>query len=368
MREPTRREMLKLGAAAALGCQRANLAWASPADQSLRSAAASAGVVLGIAIGQSNIFREPDKGFICGNFGMITPGTEMKWAALRPDESTYNWAGADTMMTFAKANRLLLHGHTLCWNMYNPSWLESKATRATARDLLQDHIRHVTGRYKGLIDSWDVVNEPIRIGVGRAEGYLPGPWFNALGPEYIDIAFHTVAETDPRAVRQLNLDNVEQDADYCERTRRAALAAVRAALGRGVPIQAIGIESHLQAHLPPTSPAFEAFIKELRGLGLTITVTELDVNDTKLSGPPAERLRIVADYYERYLEAMIPLSNTQRIGIWSLSDKNNWLDHTYPRADHAEHHPGLVSDAFAPNPAYHAVRKALWRSKRPGYL
>lgn len=61
-------------------------------------------------------------------------------------------------------------------------------------------------RYKGKVDSWGVVNEPIVTWNKRADSLRTGPWLDLIGPNYIDLAFHTTAATDPSALRTLNLD------------------------------------------------------------------------------------------------------------------------------------------------------------------
>jgi endo-1,4-beta-xylanase len=134
-----------------------------------------------------------------------------------------------------------------------------------------------------------VVNEPIVPWSKRDDGLYPGIWLNLLGPEYIEIAFHAAAAADPKALRVLNTYYVEQGTPDHEKGRRDNLRFLQQCKRRGVPIQAIGIESHLDASLPPGGPALRRFVDEVRALGLQVLITELDVNDSQVTGNLQDR-------------------------------------------------------------------------------
>ena len=341
-------------------CARAANRLGSQPAAAIKDAAVGSGILVGTTVGGSNITDPLQSKLIVDNFSMITPGTAMKWAYIHPAQDTYSWPYADSIVAFATQHSLVVHGHNLCWNRFNPPWVQQLVTRGNARSVLENHIQAVAAHYRGRIDAWDVVNEPVAVGGGFPGGYMPGPWYDNLGPEYLDIAFDAAASADPNAIRQLNLDNVEQDNDSCEATRQADLAIIRAALQRGVPIQSIGIESHIKTYLPVKSVAFCRFIRDLKDLGLSVNITELDVDDGRQgTASEASRLQTVANYYAQYLEEVVPLSATKRVGFWTLSDRKNQLDASAPRQDHQEHRPGLLDDNYRPNPSYYSVQTEL---------
>ncbi len=302
--------------------------------------------------------------FVRANFNLLTPGRELKWDRVHPAPDRYDFSGADWMVDFASKNAMAVHGHNLCWNTSNPAWLAATATKANAAGMLSDHIKTVMGRYRGRIASWDVVNEPIRLRFHRPDGMMTGPWLDALGPEYIDLAFHAAAEADPGALRVLNIDSVEQDSSQ-DAIRAASLTLIRSLVARKVPVQAVGLESHLDGSRLVASPGRDRFIGELRGLGLEVLITELDVNDTYIQGSFADRRRAVAEVYGDYLRSVLPAAGARQCIFWSPSDKNNWLDAAqwqnkwYMRADHGPHFPGLLDASLHPNPALAAVAGAL---------
>ena len=53
--------------------------------------------------------------------GLIVPENELKWQSIRPSPTTYDFSGADTLLTFAEANGIEMRGHNLMWQ--NQQWL-----------------------------------------------------------------------------------------------------------------------------------------------------------------------------------------------------------------------------------------------------
>ncbi len=269
------------------------------------------------------------------------------------------------MVNFCQSNGMLVHGHNLCWNSptANPPWFKSVLNKSNASHYLTQHITTVMRHYAGRIDSWDVVNEPVVFWSKRNDGLYPGIWLDLLGPAYIDIAFHAAEAADPKAVRVLNVYNVEQGTPQHETTRRETIELLKQLLARGVPVQAVGMESHLDASLPPGGSGLSTFIEQIREMGLEILITELDVNDTGVQGDFQTRDEAVAKVYRDYLIAATHASGTKRVIFWTPSDKWDWLNSIHDprkqRADGTAHRPGLLDDAMLPKPAFFAVQSAL---------
>ncbi len=298
---------------------------------------------------------------LVNNFNHAMIGN-LKWEFIHKSPTAYDFSGPDRLVAFCRQHRMTMHGHNLCWNASYPNWLPAALTPGRAEDMLREHITTVMTRYKGAISSYDVVNEPVATWKGRSDGLYTGPWLDALGPEYIDIAFHAAAEADPSALRVLNTTHVEQLSD--RKGRAANLQVIEGLLKRGVPVQAIGMESHLFAAISAGNDLDRAaFISALRGMGLKILITELDVNDTRLEGSTGERDAAVAACYRDYLTTIIPSAKPEWISFFCYSDARNWYDAItgpdYTRTDGVAHRPGLVDVNFAPKPAYSAALSAL---------
>jgi endo-1,4-beta-xylanase len=81
--------------------------------------------------------------------GLLVPENEMKWQAIRPNSTEFDFTRFDAMMAWATANGLPVRGHHLLWQQPKsmPRWAESHDFGATpareAERLLVDHITTV---------------------------------------------------------------------------------------------------------------------------------------------------------------------------------------------------------------------------------
>ena len=360
-----RRGLLLLGLR--LGCLATlpdEWAFCAQAD-SLRESGRSCGLKIGVQAERTSLQDSAFCRAVVENFGMITPGNELKWARLRPSPDVYNFADADWMVNFAQKNNMLVHGHNLCWNAAgtNPSWFASVLTKENAREYLTQHITTVMGRYRGRIDSWDIVNEPVVPWSKREDGLYPGIWLNLLGADYIDIAFHAAAAADPKALRVLNIYYVEQGTPDDEKGRRQNLLLLQQLVHRGVPLQAVGIESHLNASQPMGGASLNRFLDDVRSLGLQVLITELDVDDTQVAGDNQSRDAAVAQCYSDYLTQVVPQGRVDRLIFWTASDRFNWMNSIhaakFARADRGLHRSGLWDVNMMKKASYRAVGVAL---------
>lgn len=187
--------------------------------------------------------------------------------------------------------------------------------------MLTAHIRAVAGRYRGRISSWDVVNEAIQLKDGQPEGMRNAFWYQMLGPRYLDTAFRAAHQADPDAVLCYNDYGLENDTPDGESKRAAVLAMLVGFKKRGVPVHALGIQSHLRAgETHGFGPGLSRFIWAIRDLGLSVYVTELDVDDSRLSGSTAARDAIVAETYKRYLDLILATRSVSTIITWGVWD------------------------------------------------
>ena len=110
------------------------------------------------------------------------------------------------MMEFAEANGMSVRGHTLVWEQATidatPDYVTAITDPQELRTLMADHILTVVGRYRGRIDAWDVVNEPLAV-LG-AELDPDSLFFQTLGPGYIAEVFELAHQADPQAKLFLN--------------------------------------------------------------------------------------------------------------------------------------------------------------------
>lgn len=339
--------------------------------QMLKELGAGCGIpLIGVQVNLAWLPNMAFADFVAENCTILTPGYQLKWATVRPQVDRFDFSKADYTFDFVRKHKLAIHGHNLCWNTANPDWLKGYITPKNGRQLLEDHIHHVAGRYKGEIESWDAVNEPIAVWQNRPDNLREGPWLKALGEEYIDIAFGALRATDDKALRVLNLNGNERQTGLGDQTRVASLNLIKRLLKRGVPVQAVGLESHVDAPWKPGTTAHKDFIHAVRDLGLEVLITEMDVNDTALQGGADSVKAQVQQCYHDYLLETITAARPKRLIFWSVSDNNNWYDEEaktqveFKRADQRPHTTGLLDSAFMPNPALNGVQQALLAAGR----
>jgi endo-1,4-beta-xylanase len=116
------------------------------------------------------------------------------------------------------------------------------------------------------------------------------------------------------------------------------------------------LQAHLRASASgPTFQTLPSFLAELRGLGLKIVVTELDVNDQELAFAKAERDRRIADIYRDFLTALIAEPAVEGIVQWGLTDRYTWLNQVASRRDQSLQRPLPFDQDLKPKMAFAAI-------------
>ncbi len=294
---------------------------------------------------------------------ILVAESEMKFGPLRPTPTTFFFDDADTIVHFAEQNNMKMRGHNFVWHRQLPSWFATYVTPANAEQVLVNHIETVGGRYKGRIHSWDVVNEAIQVSDDLPGGMRNSPWQKVL-PNYIDIAFRTARRVDPHALLTYNDYGIEAEDPASSAKRAAVLALVRGMQQRGVPIDAVGIQSHITAGPKPDGshtygPALAQFIKDVQSLGLKIMLTEMDVNDRDLPSDIPTRDKAVADTYTQYLNLTLANPAVLALLTWGITDRSTWLNHEGARKDGLPERCLPFDPDLKPTPAFFAELTAL---------
>ncbi|HVI56270.1 MAG TPA: endo-1,4-beta-xylanase [Luteibacter sp.] len=288
----------------------------------LRQLSAIRGVAFGFAVNPAELDDNPlYRDFVAREANVLVPENALKWASVQPRPGIYDFAPSDRIAAFAQAHGQHMRGHTFCWHRALPDWVSQTVVPTNAEGVLTNHIATVAGHYRGRIQSWDVVNEAIQVEDGQPGGLRTGFWYRMLGPRYLDIAFHAAHQADPKAILCYNDYGLEGDTPYGQRKRAAVLAMLGDLRRRGVPVQALGIQSHLRAgDANSFGPGLADFLRDVRNLGLSVYVTELDVDDSHLEGDTAQRDAMVATVYKRYLDLVLGTQSVSAILTWGVWD------------------------------------------------
>ncbi|MFT4251975.1 MAG: endo-1,4-beta-xylanase [Caulobacter sp.] len=367
-----RRQLLLGAGAAAL----ASPALAEGTAASLKDLAAAKGLVFGGAVGAgppgslTGSFEDVRyRDLLAAECGALVPENELKWYVLRSAEQAFAFERADRVAAFAAEHGMALRGHTLLWHhpQWFPGWLKGydfgPRPAAKAEALIAEHIDRVCARYRQVY-SWDVVNET----VDPADGALRRTVFSdAMGgvEPVLDLSFRLAREAAPEA-RLVYNDYMSWEAGN-EKHRYGVLKLLEGFRKRGVPVDALGIQSHIGAENAdtftgfgrPQEKAWRAFVDAATGLGYDLALTEFDVHDKGLPADFAARDAAVAAYGKAYLDLMLDYRQTRELLAWGLVDKYSWLQNQWPRQDKARKRPTLYDDDYRPKALREAVAAAL---------
>lgn len=330
----------------------------------LRQLAAEKGMQFGFALNPTRLANDATyRDVVARQAGIVVPENALKWETIHPEPERYNFAPADVIADFAKAHDQRMRGHTFCWHRALPDWVPLTVTRANAEAVLTSHITTVASHYRGRISSWDVINEAIQLEDHQPGGLRNFLWYQMLGPRYLDIAFHAAHNADPDAVLCYNDYGLEKDTHYGESRRAAVFAMLQGLKQRGVPVHGLGIQSHLAAG-DTFGPGLTRFILAIRDLGLTVYVTELDVNDSRLTGSAAERDGAVAETYKRYLDVILATRAVPVIITWGVWDTPHLAGATATSGPLAQR-PLVFGPEGELKPASWVVEHCLERAQAP---
>jgi endo-1,4-beta-xylanase len=328
---------------------------------------------VGVAINEAQITGTDARGaaIVAAQFDSISPENVLKWERIHPKLDVYAFELADKYVEFGVKNHMFIVGHNLVWHAQVPDWvfLDDQGKPLTREALLKrmhDHIFKVVGRYKGRIQSWDVVNEAL-----NEDGTLrQSKWMKIIGEDYIVKAFEYAHEADPQAelnYNDYNLENPEK--------REGAIALIKKLQANGIKIAVVGVQGHDRLDWPSAAleeQTIDAFAK----LGVKVAISELDIDvlppiapgsadislkvkvDPKLN-PYANGLpddvqqaltRQYASLFGVYLKHRAVMS---RVTLWGLTDADSWRNN-WPVAGRMDY-PLLFDRNGQPKPAFDAV-------------
>ena len=281
------------------------------------------------------------------DFVMVTPENEMKIGAVEPALGVFDFTRADAIVTFARANGLFVRGHTLVWGQGLPGWLvNGHFTRDQATAILKAYIQAIVGRYRGEVVAWDVVNEAMD-GSQLADNY----WLRTIGPDYIPLAFQWAHAADPHAKLFYN----DWGDDEVGPKFDAIFSLVTSLRKQGVPIDGVGIESHIGFGAAFQPQAVVTNMARLKAAGLDVEVSEIDVQIGALPGSTTQQLQEQADIYGQMASICRAAGNCHIFTTWGVCDRYTWISQVVKTPQE----PLLFSASYQPKPAYAAVVHAL---------
>ena len=203
----------------------------------------------------------------------ITSENCMKGEVIQPVEGQFNFALADSFVTFGKANGMKIIGHNLIWHSQAPIWFftddeGNDVTREVMIERMKNHIYTVVGRYKGQVHGWDVVNEAFLDDGSMRET----KFYSIVGEDYIKLAFQFAHEADPNAELYYNDFSMDKPGKV-----EAIIKLVNELKGHGIRIDGVGMQSHCGLTYSDLD-SIEISLNTLSNAGMKVMITELDVS------------------------------------------------------------------------------------------
>jgi len=330
--------------------------------------------VVGAAINAAQITGKDSRGdaIIEAQFNSISPENALKWENIHPAPGTYAFEVPDQYVAYGEKYHMFIVGHCLVWHSQVPAWVfrDDKGNlvdRETLLKRMHDHIQTVVGRYKGRVQSWDVVNEAL-----NEDGTLrQSPWLKIIGDDYIEKAFQDAHEADPQAQLTYNDYSLENEAK-----RKGALTLISKLKAEGIPVTSVGLQGHLGLQSPSVETE-DATISDFAKLGVKVVISELDIDVL----PPATRqqtadvsLKVAEDPKLNPYANGLPQSVQQelakryadlfgvffkhrdvvtRVTLWGVTDADSWRNDWPVRGRTS--YPLLFDRSGQPKTAFQAV-------------
>ncbi|HEY8392803.1 MAG TPA: endo-1,4-beta-xylanase [Capillibacterium sp.] len=247
---------------------------------------------------------------------------------------------------------LQVKGHPLCWHTQTAPWL-LRLTNAEILAAQLDRIKRDVSAFAGLIDCWDVVNEAVIMpNFSKYDNGITRICKELGRIKTIKLMFAAARETNPKAVLLLNDFDVSP----------AYEILIEGCLAAGVPIDVIGIQSHMHQGywgVEKTEQILERFARF--NLPLHFTETTLvsgtlmppeieDLNDYQVTDWPSTPEGEERQARETILHYKTLLAHPLVTGItwWDLND-GQWLNAP----------GGLLRKDGSPKPAYDELYKLV---------
>ncbi|MBD9298436.1 MAG: endo-1,4-beta-xylanase [Prevotella sp.] len=278
-------------------------------------------------------------------FNQVVAENCMKGEVNHPEVNRFDFTDGDKLVDWAQKNGKTVIGHCLVWHSQPPKWMFTDANGKTvSREVLigrmYNHIMTVVTHYKGKIKGWDVVNEAFE----DDGSYRKSPYYNIIGPEFIELAFQFAHEADP------NVELYYNDYSTSKPGKREAICKlVRSLKSKGLRIDAVGMQSH-NGYNYPDYAEYEKSIEAFAAEGVKVMMTELDVN--MLPNPEgfggaevSQNFELQAKYNpyvkgldkkaqklfnQRYLDLFKIIERHKnvisRVTFWGVNDGHTWLN------------------------------------------
>jgi GH35 family endo-1,4-beta-xylanase len=215
------------------------------------------------------------------------------------------------MLRWVNEHDIRVHGHVLVW----PSWKHvprNLRTLANKPDALATKVREriidTVSATRGLLDEWDVVNEP----------FSNHDLMDVLGNEAMVEWFKLARKTDPDARLYINDYGILTAGGRIDTAHHKHYEkTIRFLLDKGAPLEGIGLQSHFGQITPPARVV--EILDHYAKFALPMQITEFDIDTTDE--------QIQADYTRDFMTAVFSHPKVNGFVMWGFWEGRHWRPH-----------------------------------------
>lgn len=300
-----------------------------PESTTLKTAAKD--FFVGVAVNPERVRATDHSSVYTREFNSITAENAMKMKSIFKglDENMkiiYDWTQSDAIVDFAENNGMNLHGHALVWHESIPDVLENfKGTNAQFEAIIGQYITTVVKRYKGKVDSWDVVNEAIADNTTKMRESL---FLERMGSNYVEKCFEFARKADNKVKLFYNDYGLEHDVQK----QKGAFELIDGLKNKNL-IDGVGYQMHLDYNFP-SKATLQTATNLAVDRGLLIHFSELDIKTNpkgdvnelteQRNQAQAKKVYEVVSVYNN-----IPENLKYALTVWGLKDDESWITPRY---------------------------------------
>ena len=284
-------------------------------------------------------------------------------------EPALSFATIDPTLEWCKESGMKMRGHTLVWHTQAPDWFFREGYNAGGayvsketmlfrmESYIKQLLEHVQTEYPGVIYCWDVVNEAVEPASYDPDSFFmcrtkngndPNPWYDTIGPDYVEMAFTYARKyADPEVKLFYNDFNTFQSA------KTNAICKLASYLKDKGLIDGIGMQGYYSIDYPGVS-TIKTAIKKFAELGLELQLTEFSISidkedDVRFEKQAKKYAEIFKMLHELDTEAGGP-ANITNVTLFGLVDHYRDGDTTNTR---------LFDKDYNPKQAYYTIKAEM---------
>lgn len=274
------------------------------------------------------------------------------WGRFEPTEGQPETESRMNAAKFLNSHQVKVKGHPLCWHTVCADWLMQYDNKTILQKQLQRIHREVTG-FKGAIDMWDVINEVVIMPIfDKYDNAITRVCKDMGRVALIKEVFAAAKEANPNGIFLLNDFNTSISYEIL----------IDGCLEAGVPITAIGIQSH-QHQGYWGAEKLQQVLERYEHFGLPIHFTENtlvsgtlippeieDLNDFQVEDWPStpELEERQKNQMEEMYRILFAHPQVEAITGWDFAD-GAWLNAP----------SGVIRKDNSLKPAYHMLKKLI---------